>query len=124
MRDYFKKLLPFSFVVAVIIFLLSEKYNHWGPPSTWFAVFGFFLLSSIFFYVVAGHSAKDSKTFIRKFMLGTTLRMFSYLALITLVFLFMKENAKGFTLIFLCHYLFFFPFDTVVLFLQARKPLP
>lgn len=111
-------------VTAALIFLLAQKFDHWGSISTWFSVFLFFLLSSIFFHNLTGSKESDQKKFIRKFMLATTLRLLCFLFIITLVFLFFPGRAKHFTLIFLCHYLFFFPFDTIVLFLEARKKAP
>ena len=120
-REYLKKLLPFSLITALVIYLLANKFPHWGGLTIWYGVFLFFLGSSFIFHILTRIDEADSKVFIRKFMLATTLRMLCYLFVITLVFLFKQSMAKHFTLIFLCHYLFFFPFDTIVLFLQARN---
>jgi hypothetical protein len=121
MRAYLKKLLPFSIAVALFIYVLAQKFSTWGDLSTWYSVFAFFFVVSVVFHLLITDKATDDKIFVRKFMLATVLRLLTYLFLIVLVFLYKQESARNFTLIFLCQYILFFPFDTIVLFIHTRK---
>jgi pheromone shutdown protein TraB len=68
------------------------------------------------------NGSKDKATsFIRKFLLATTLKLFLYLAIIVFFFLFNKQMAKTFILWFLLHYTCFTVFETLMLYGSNKK---
>jgi hypothetical protein len=88
---------------------------------TWSIYLLFVISTLLMHYFLTAKNNHEAKTFVRKFMLATTLKLLLYLAIIVFFFMFNREIAKTFILWFLLHYTCFTVFETLMLYSNSNK---
>lgn len=118
---------PFAFTIFNVCFLLLIYLIGSNVPNlplsklTW-AIYALFVITTLLMHLFLTANKKDkANTFVRKFMLVTTLKLLLYLAIIVFFFLFYKVMAKTFILWFLLHYTCFTVFETLMLYSNNKK---
>lgn len=118
---------PVAFAIfnaGFLCLLLAISYNVASLPLnkiTW-SIYILFVITTLLMHTFLTTSKSDKpNTFVRKFMLATTLKLFLYLAIIVFFFLLNKAAAKTFIIWFLLHYTCFTVFETLMLYSNNRK---
>ncbi|RLD59093.1 MAG: hypothetical protein DRJ05_06885 [Bacteroidetes bacterium] len=110
--DFLKKLLIFSIILAVSVYLLTyvlpEKFI--SPTLPFLFVF-FFSATGIVHFILLRISVKRPNRFINYFMLLTFGKLLFYLTIILIYALIKRDDAVAFILSFAALYLFFTAFE-------------
>ena len=114
------------FVITVICIALQWEWNQQAPEKMRLQV-GYYLLGIFAVTVTAVHllllNAKKSpgSSFIRAFMLATTLKFFFYLTVLAAFLLFTSENKQALALHFLFYYFVFNVLEISMLYVEIQK---
>jgi len=120
------KFLVLIFVITVICIALQWEWNQQVPEKMRLQV-GYYLLGIFAVTVTAVHllllNAKKGpgSSFIRAFMLATTLKFFFYLTVLAVFMLFTKDNKTALAIHFLFYYFVFNVLEISMLYKEVRK---
>jgi len=116
------KLLIFSVIVAgaIIAFkqLMPPKYN---TSTAWFSFAYFVLLTAGLHYMLISKAKGDPKKFVQNYMLVTSLKLFSSLAVVVVGMLVNRAGASSFAVTFLVLYFIYTIFEIVVLLRDLKR---
>ena len=121
-QTFYTKLGAFS----VVTFALMLCWKHFAPERfqsdlIW-AIWAFFVITTaVIHYVLVEVSERDPKKFVGYFMGVTGVKLFVYLIIITIYALLKREEALGFTLLFLVLYLLYSAFEVIQLLRHFKK---
>jgi hypothetical protein len=112
----------FNVCFLLLIFGISSSVPLLPLSKLTWSIYVLFVVTTFLMHLFLTASKTDkANSFVRKFMLVTTLKLLLYLAIIVFFFLFNKELAKTFILWFLLHYTCFTVFETLMLYGYNKK---
>jgi hypothetical protein len=119
-KNYFifiKRLTVFSIVVVILSFVVSRLLpKYYLSPALPYIILFFFIVTSIFHFIVLKSSEKKTSNFIRGFMLGTVIKLSIYFsALLIYVLIINKYDAIPFILSFFIYYLIYTIFEIILI---------
>lgn len=101
------KILAVSVIVAILSFLLYEKFPQWISINWTYLMLFFIIVNLILYKLSEKAKQKEMKKFSIFFMSATFLKLFLYLCIIILYFLLNKADIIPFLITFFAYYVIF-----------------
>ena len=121
MKKYFSSFSIFVFILAVIIFFVTNKLNPEETKLSWFIYIYFCLLTVLFHYGIVQTSKTRPQVFIRYYMAATTIKLLLHLGVIITYSFLNREMATRFIITFMIMYLLFTVFEVVAVWTKIKK---
>lgn len=122
MGKFIQRLLLFTSVVALIIYLLNSNLPvNYRQPYAWYLLLFFFVNTIIIHSMLEKASEKSPQAFVRFYMGLTMMKMLFYLLILAGFMVFNKEKATLFVIWFFLMYIAYTWFEIKMIFNQLRS---
>jgi len=121
-KTYFIRLLFFSVLSGVLVFLWNTyAAARFQTNLSWGLVIFFISITAAIHFFLTKSTDQDPKKFVFRYMMISGLKLFGFLIIILIYALIKRQEALGFTLLFLTLYLFFSAFEAITLLRYFKK---
>lgn len=121
-QTFYTKLGAFSILTLALMFFWKQFAAERFQSDLIWAIWAFFVISTaLIHYILVEMANRDPKKFVGYFMGITGIKLFVYLIIITLYALLKRQEALGFTLLFLLLYLLYSAFEVIMLLRHFRN---
>jgi len=121
-KTYFIRLLFFSIFCGVLVFFWNTyAAARFQTNLSWVLVVFFIAVTTAIHFFLTKSADQDPKKFVFRYMMISGLKLFGFLIIILIYALIKRQEALGFTLLFLTLYLFFSAFEAITLLRYFKK---
>jgi len=121
-RTYFTRLFLFSLLTSAIVLCWGTYLpSRFQTNLSWVTLVFFISVTTFLHFFLTKSADQEPKKFVFRYMMISGLKLFGFLMIILVYALLKRQEALGFTLLFLTLYLFFSAFEALIFLNYFKK---